>query len=105
MLFISANVDAEGTRKFSTVKKNGKTYIKMGDAHDQKIKYGKANVYFEKLFGDNEELTQRINQLINENIDELSKSIVPLVEQSFVTVVTEIIQNFWNEYSLEEAFD
>ncbi|KAF2898127.1 hypothetical protein ILUMI_08051 [Ignelater luminosus] len=100
-----SEIDAKGTRKFSTVKKNGKTYIKMEDEHDQDIKYGKATVRFEKLFGDDEELTQRINQVINENLDELSKPIVPIVQESVVTLMTGILQNFWDEYSLEEAFD
>lgn len=60
--------------------KNGIEYLKIENS-EVKIKSAKIRVYFHNLFKGNKVLERTANEVINQNIDQLTSDIYPVIGQ------------------------
>ncbi|KAF2878654.1 hypothetical protein ILUMI_27513 [Ignelater luminosus] len=85
------------------ITKNGKQYLDITD-NTLTAKYSISRLRFENIFEGNEELTEQTNKALNENIDEIGKDIKPLIEEAIRGILQRLIQQIFNDYSLDELF-
>ncbi|XP_072380893.1 uncharacterized protein [Diabrotica undecimpunctata] len=99
--FSSISVTVEGTGKLVT--KNGNQHLDFNDfTFDLHI--GTAFINFDKLLGDNEELTKNANNVINENIRALLDDLHPVSVSTIKGVVMGIAGQIFNRFSFAELF-
>lgn len=85
-------------------KRKGKEYVAFNRV-EAEYTYDTPVVHFEKMFGDNEELNEQTNKMINENMDELMVDFKPLVDESVNSFVTGIVVKVFNSFSVDELFE
>ncbi|CAH1116025.1 unnamed protein product [Phaedon cochleariae] len=83
--------------------KNGKTHYKIEDSKID-IDIGGAHLYFDRIFGDNEELNEQTNKVINENIKDLIGELKPVVIQVIRGFVLGICNRLFDRYTFDELF-
>ncbi|CAG9832095.1 unnamed protein product [Diabrotica balteata] len=99
--FSSTSVTVEGTGKLVT--KKGNQYLDFDDFTFD-VYIGTAFIHFDKLLGDNEELTKNANKVINENIRALLDDLHPVAVSSIKGVLMGIAGQIFNRFSFEELF-
>ncbi|KAF5287049.1 hypothetical protein FQR65_LT12350 [Abscondita terminalis] len=97
------NVDTITKFRFGNVEKDGKRYLKL-KAEDLEVvstNFDTAVFHFEKIF-EQQELNDQINKAINENIQDLSKEVSPILHEAGYLVVMEFVNPVFNDYSIDE---
>ncbi|GJQ84876.1 hypothetical protein Trydic_g494 [Trypoxylus dichotomus] len=115
---IQLNIHGEGKAEAKTVdivgdatitgkkkSKNGQEYFEVETATYKFTKHKLDNVYLSNLFGDNVELTKRINDLISENREELFADAYPALEIIMSSLILNLFKAPFNTFSLGELFD
>ncbi|GJQ84878.1 hypothetical protein Trydic_g496 [Trypoxylus dichotomus] len=85
--------------------RNGKEYF---DFESGRFKFGKhtiKSVYFANLFDGNVALTERINEVIFANREEMFEEFFPLLEVVMDDLVRRIFVGVFGTFSLDELFD
>lgn len=104
-MYVSLTANVEGTLSLNGkyFKKNDKDYLEW---HQEAIDFSieKVSLLFEKLFGDNDELTNQTNKLINENIDPIIGELKPVIQKVISDVVFSCINRVFTKYSVNELF-
>lgn len=90
------NINGYLSLKGTTLKKNNKEYIRW-EKEKIDIKIEKIHLYFDRLFGDNEELNEQTNKVVNQNIEAILEDLQPVIQQ----VVSEILANLLNRVFLK----
>ncbi|KAB0792178.1 hypothetical protein PPYR_14137 [Photinus pyralis] len=100
------NVQALTKSRFTIVDRDGKRYIQFKRNADDEAENSidSAKIRFDNLF-DNNEINDRVNAAINENVMALSKEFGPFVHTSIHKVISGILAPVFKEYSVEELFD
>lgn len=89
------NVEVKGQWK-------SKNFIKRGRIHSTfdnslvKVKLGSMRMHFDRLLGDNEELNNNINSVINENSDLLYDELRPVIENVIDEVIKDSVNKVYN---------
>lgn len=83
--------------------KNGKEYFKLKSSSLKAI-IDYSHTYFENLFGKNEELNRRANQIFNENYKVFLEQFTPVVEHIVEEFVNHVLSNFFKKFSLDVIF-
>ncbi|XP_076270152.1 circadian clock-controlled protein daywake-like [Rhynchophorus ferrugineus] len=89
--------------KGTTFTKNNKEYMKW-EKETIDIKIEKMQLQFDRIFGDNEELNQQTNRVINENIDGIVGELQPVIEGVVADFVFGILNRIFSKYSVNELF-
>ena len=101
------NLDANVLLQAQREVKKGREYFKI-DAGDTVKKldiiFDKANLEFEDIFKNNEELTRNTNRIISENIHEIFNELRPVIDETVSKFVIGTIGDLFNRYSLEDLF-
>ncbi|KAH1024373.1 hypothetical protein HUJ05_003864 [Dendroctonus ponderosae] len=97
------NVRTSLSLKGEQFQKNNKEYVKW-HKEDIDISIGKINLYFEQIFGSNEELNDQTNRVINENIDQLIEELQPVIQKIVSEFVFSLINRLFAKYSMDELF-
>ncbi|KAF5308807.1 hypothetical protein FQR65_LT06040 [Abscondita terminalis] len=113
---INFDIQAKGSLSFeainttSEVEWYGSYYMKNNKKHmiinkiETKTNVQEIKIYFYKLFGDNEELTDSVNKIINENIQELKKDLEGIIEKTIGEVSMTYFNRVLNVLSVDELF-
>lgn len=78
-------------------------YFKI-DTVKIEIKFGKARAHFENLFNGQKALETIGNELINQNIDSLSKHLLPVVERGLEAKILKVGNQVFSKASANEFF-
>ncbi|XP_050309899.1 uncharacterized protein LOC126745898 [Anthonomus grandis grandis] len=97
------NVEASLALKGTPFHKNNKEYVSW-EKEKIDINIGKINLLFERLFGDNKELNERTNKVINENIDTIIGELQPVIQQVVSDFVFNLVNRIFAKYALSELF-
>lgn len=65
---------------------------------------GTPQMNFERLFGDNEELNQQTNLIINQNIRDLVVEFLPVIKQIVHEFVVGTTNRIFDKFSFDELF-
>lgn len=68
------------------------------------LKFGGGWLYFDDLFHGNKELSDRLSEIINNNILDVLEEIKPLIEHATGEVILNIIKGVFQRYAVEELF-
>ncbi|XP_074030671.1 protein takeout-like [Leptinotarsa decemlineata] len=90
---------SEGSRN----NRNGKNYIKI-DKTSIDMEIGEAHVFFDRIFGDNEELNANTNKIINDNIETLITDLKPVISEIVDTFLVGITKRLFDKYPIEDLF-
>lgn len=63
-----------------------------------------AEMYFENIFENNEELTRSTNKAINDNIREILVEMTPVIRKTVGEIVLSLVGSLFRRYSVEELF-
>lgn len=103
----SAKLNADVLLGAERETRKGKEYFKINTAKTVKkleIDFDKANLEFEDIFKNNEELTKNTNRIISENIHEIFNELRPVIDETVSKFVVGTIGDLFNRYSLEDLF-
>lgn len=91
--------------KGKIIEKNGKEYLKLENPVLKVEKFLVHRVYLHNLFQDNPEMTERVNQLLTENIMTYEEEIIPILERFFIGIFENPFRETFDYFSLDELFD
>ncbi|CAG9830414.1 unnamed protein product [Diabrotica balteata] len=94
------NIKASGSLDLDRVHRKGVEYLTIKKI-DLKIIIGKYVAVFDGLFGDNIELRERSNQILNDNYKLLIEEFTPVIEEIVKTVVYERHENLFKRIPLD----
>lgn len=103
IFFLSANIKGSMEATGEHYTKNGKDYIKLGN-YKIDVDIGKPHLKFGRIFGDNDELNERTNNMINENIVEIAEEIKPVIIEVIAQFVFGIERRVFDKYSYDVLF-
>lgn len=83
--------------------KNNKEYVRW-EKEKIDIQIEKVNLLFEHLFGQNAELNDQTNRVINQNIDSIIDELSPVIQQVVSDFVFGLINRLFAKYSVNELF-
>ncbi|XP_023022117.1 circadian clock-controlled protein daywake [Leptinotarsa decemlineata] len=83
--------------------KGGKDHIKL-DKTSIDMEIGKPHLFFDRIFGDNEELNANTNKVINENIETLISELKPVISKIVQEFISGITNNLFEKYTFDELF-
>lgn len=83
--------------------RRGKEYITF-DNIQLELRFGKTNLVFEDIFRGNQELTDRTNQLISENIQDIITEIKPVIDGTIGNFVLSLVHDVFARYSVDDLF-
>ncbi|CAG9768263.1 unnamed protein product [Ceutorhynchus assimilis] len=84
-------------------KKNNKEYVSW-EKEKIDINIEKINLLFERLFGDNTELNDQTNKVINNNIDGIVEELQPVIQEVVSGFVFSLVNRLFSRFSLNELF-
>lgn len=99
----SANVRASIVANGDYVVKKGRKFIKIGD-REISLDIGKPHFKFDKIFGDNEELNEQTNRIINENSQDLIQELKPVVTEIIGQFVVHIVNAIFERFDYDTLF-
>ncbi|XP_065162848.1 uncharacterized protein [Atheta coriaria] len=100
---IDMYVELHGKRQ----EKNGKMYLDFNDKSKNSIQLNIIDtplIHFNKLFENNEELTKTTNVIINDNVREIIKELMPIVNEILGSFVFNTVQTIFNTFTIDELF-
>lgn len=100
---ILANIEGTFVLNGTRIKKNGQEYIKFNDL-DMDLDIGKPKFEFVDLFKNNKELTDRTNEVVNENIESIIEELHPVLNEIIKNIVLSLISGVFDKYSFNELF-
>lgn len=105
-ILILANTNGDIIKMFEINNKNGKEYIQLKNAAKSVISYKNAGLTLTNVFPGNEQLTNEVNRVMNDNFDEITKDINPVLFETITKIIDETyIGPVLQEYALSELFD
>jgi hypothetical protein len=93
---LKVHIKIPGSKYF----KNGVEYLKIENL-ELKIKSAKVRVYFHNIFKGNKVLEKTANEVINQNVDQLTGDIYPVIEQ----VLSKKLQRISNQVFAKDPFN
>lgn len=102
-VFISANVKGSVHVVGEHYTKNGMDFVKLVNS-EVDVDIGKPHLQFDRIFGDNEELNDRTNQIINENILTIIEEVKPIVREIVSQFIVGTVSRVFDKYSFDELF-
>lgn len=103
VIFIPANVKGSVHVVGQHYTKNGMDFVKLGES-EVDVDIGKPHLQFDKIFGDNVELNDRTNQIINENILTIIDEVKPVVKEIVSQFIIGTVSRVFDKYSFDELF-
>ncbi|GJQ88013.1 hypothetical protein Trydic_g12937 [Trypoxylus dichotomus] len=94
------DVKINGTWKWKIIKKKMKDHIQI-DTTDLQVYPGKMWIHFNNLFRGSEEITESINNAINENTDILYNDFKPVLQTTLSSVFSQYINRVYGLYPLD----
>lgn len=89
------NIDVKGQWKSKNFIKKGKIHSTF-DRSSVAVKIGQMQMNFDRLLGDNQELNNNINNVINENSDLLYDELRPIIENVIDEVIKDSVNKVYN---------
>lgn len=78
-------------------------YIIFDDV-DVELHVEDAQMYFENLFENSDELTRTTNKAINDNIREILDEMRPVIKKTVGEIVLSLVGSVFRRYSVDELF-
>ncbi|KAF5308808.1 hypothetical protein FQR65_LT06041 [Abscondita terminalis] len=113
---LNFDIQAEGSLKFdsknvtcdlewygSYYTKNDKKHIQI-DRIETKTDIKEIKLHFYKLFGDNEALTESVNAIINENIQDIKKDLDSLIEKTVAETIITYFNRVYKVFPVDELY-
>ncbi|KAL3282198.1 hypothetical protein HHI36_005392 [Cryptolaemus montrouzieri] len=97
------NVEAGIKMSGSKYTKGKKEYFNFNNK-SLTLKFGHPVLRFDNLFQDNEELNERTNKIINENIESILEELTPVLNRVISDFVFGLIGRIFSRFSVEELF-
>ncbi|KAI5693967.1 protein takeout-like [Diaphorina citri] len=98
----ATKINADALLKGKRYKKEGETYLKFINL-DLDINIGDYNMRLRNLFNGNKALNDNVNFIINDNKEELKKSLKPLVQEVISKLILDLVNSIFNNFSLEDV--
>lgn len=83
--------------------KNDKDHIKLS-TYKIDVNIGKPHLQFDHIFGNNKELNDQTNKIINENVETIVEEVKPVVIDVITQFVFGIANRVFDRYSFDELF-
>nr|XP_023022119.1 uncharacterized protein LOC111510433 isoform X2 [Leptinotarsa decemlineata] len=96
---VRGHFKGEGSR----INTNGKDYVNI-DKTLVDMEIGKAHLYFDRIFGDQEDLNANTNKLINDNIKAFIKELKPVVAKIVEEFIGGITKRLFKKYPFDDLF-
>ncbi|XP_060517808.1 uncharacterized protein LOC132696791 [Cylas formicarius] len=97
------NVQAHLNLKGTPFNKNNKNFVKW-EREKIDITIEKSHLFFDKIFGDNEQLNDQTNRVINENIDTIIEELQPVIQGVVSDFVFGVVNRLFSRYSINDLF-
>ncbi|KAL3271584.1 hypothetical protein HHI36_022059 [Cryptolaemus montrouzieri] len=93
------------TLKFDieTFSKNNQKYLR-GKSSSLKLQTSKASYDFENLFNGNKEISDNLNNVLNDNWKELFDELVPAYTEAYARVLLQIANRIFSKIPLSDIF-
>lgn len=97
----TADVDAIASLKAEPYTKNGHEYLRIKDIFAE-FNIGHASVHLDSLFNGNQELSDTLNQFLNQNWKAVTAEIKPELEEFISNFLNETTSSLFNRYPYEQ---
>ncbi|XP_023022111.2 protein takeout isoform X2 [Leptinotarsa decemlineata] len=97
------NIRAQFKTKSEFHMKNGKKHLKVHNATTS-VEIGHSNIYFDRIFGDNEALNTQVNKLFNDNDGALISELKTLMNALLKELDLGIVDGLYDKYSFDDLF-
>uniref|UniRef100_A0A8D8ZW31 Circadian clock-controlled protein n=1 Tax=Cacopsylla melanoneura TaxID=428564 RepID=A0A8D8ZW31_9HEMI len=98
----ASKINGDALLKGKRYKKEGETYLKFVDL-TLDIDIGDYNMKLRNLFNGNKALNDNVNFVINDNKDELKRSLKPLVQEVISKLILDLVNSIFNNFSLDDV--
>lgn len=98
----ATQINADALLKGKRYKKEGQTYLRFHHL-ELEIDIGDYNMRLRNLFNGNKAMNDNVNFVINDNKEELKKSLKPLVQEVISKLILDLANSIFSNFSLEEV--
>lgn len=97
------NVHCTLRLKGISTEKNGKEYIRW-EKEKIDIQIEKSTLFFDKIFGDNKQLNEQTNRVINDNIETIIDELRPVISQVVTDFIFNVVNRIFAKFAISELF-